>query len=130
MFSCLKSGSAGLLFLGLHRLEQRVVLDGVIDRRGGEDGVEAASASGGIVLGEDGFDDRLLGDGFPGLGRLLALRLEVVDVEAQDVAVLNGVGDGVGVQLLLEQVCRGAHGGLGVLDLLQAGIGLERWACR
>jgi hypothetical protein len=46
-------------------------------------------------------------------------------VEAQDVAVLDGVGDGVGVELLLEEVRRGAHGGLGVLDLLQGGIGLE-----
>jgi hypothetical protein len=55
----------------------------------------------------------------------LALGLEVVDVEAQDVAVLDGVGDGVGVELLLEEVFRGAHGGLGVLDLLQGGIGLE-----
>ena len=33
-------------------------------------------------------------------------------MEAQDVAVLDGVGDGVGVQLLLEQVRRGAHRGL------------------
>ncbi len=80
------------------------------------------------MLGQNGLDDGLLGDGFAGLGRLVAVflfGLEVIDVEAQDVAVLDGVGDGVGVQLLLEQVRRGAHGGLGVLDLLQAGIGLE-----
>ena len=34
----------------------------------------------------------------PGLGGVLAVGLVVVDVEAQDVAVLDGVGDGVGVQ--------------------------------
>ena len=46
-------------------------------------------------------------------------------MEAQDVAVLDGVGDGVGVKLLLEKVRRGAHRRLAVLDLLQAGIGLK-----
>ena len=45
----------------------------------------------------------------PGLGCLLAPSgLKVVDVEAQDVGVFNGVGDGVFVELLLEQVFRGA----------------------
>ncbi len=102
-----------------------MVFDGVIDGRGGEQGVEAASAGGGIVLGEDGFDDGFFCQRFAGLGRVLAFRLEEVDVEAQDVTVLDGVGDGVGVQLLLEQVCRGAHGSGGVLDLLLRGIGLK-----
>jgi hypothetical protein len=79
-----------------------VVFDGVIDGRGGEDGVEAAAAGGGIVLGEDGLDDGLLRDGLAGLRRVVPLGLEVIDVEAQDVPVLDGVGDGVGVELLLE----------------------------
>ena len=35
------------------------------------------------------------------------------------------MGDGVGVQLLLEEIRRGAHRSLGVLNLLQGGIGLE-----
>ena len=46
-------------------------------------------------------------------------------MEAEDVPIINGVGDGVGVELFLEQILRGAHGGLGVLNLLQGGIGLE-----
>jgi hypothetical protein len=47
-----------------------VVFDGVIDGRGGEDGIEAASARGGIVLGEDGLDDGPLGNGLARLRRL------------------------------------------------------------
>ena len=43
-------------------LEQRVVLDGVVDGGGGEQGVERASAGGGVVLGEDGVDDGALGE--------------------------------------------------------------------
>jgi hypothetical protein len=54
----------------------------------------------------------------PGFGHVFPLGLEVVDVEAQDVPVLDGVGDGVGVELFLEEVLRGPHGGLVVLDLL------------
>ena len=60
---------------------------------------------------QDGVDDGPLWQkGLAGLGLLLpasSLGLEVVDVEAQDVAVLDGVGDGVGVELLLEQVFGG-----------------------
>jgi hypothetical protein len=44
-----------------------------------------------------------------GLGQLLAFGLEVIDMEAEDVPVLDGVGDGVGVELLLEEVLRGAQ---------------------
>ena len=61
MLSGTKSGSACLL-LGLERLEQAVVLDGVVDGGGGEQGVERAAAGGGVVLGEDGLDDGLLGE--------------------------------------------------------------------
>ena len=35
------------------------------------------------------------------------------------------MGDGVGVELLLEEVFRGAHGGLRVLDFLEGGVRLE-----
>ena len=48
-----------------------------------------------------------LASGSPGLGRFLPSRLEVVDMEAEDVSVLDGVGDRVGVELLLEEVFRG-----------------------
>ena len=46
-----------------------MVFDGVVDGRGGEEGVETAATGGGIVLGEDGVNDRPLGDGFAGFGR-------------------------------------------------------------
>ena len=105
----LEVGVGGLLFR-LHGLEQRVVFDGVVDGGGGEQGVEPAPAGGGVVLGEDGLDDGLLGERFARLGLVFAFGLVVVDMEAQDVAVLDGVGDGVGVELLLEEVLRGLAG--------------------
>jgi hypothetical protein len=46
-------------------------------------------------------------------------------MEAQDVAVFDGVGDGVGVQLLLEDVGGGFVAGLLAFDLLIAGVLLE-----
>ena len=48
-------------------------------------------------------------------------------MEAQDVAVFDGVGDGVGVQLLLEDVRRGLEAGLLPLDLLIAGVVFKNW---
>ena len=81
-------------------------------------------------LVEDGFDDRLAWRGPRRAWGVLALGLEVIDVEAQDVPVLDGVGDGVGVELLLEEVLRGLHGGLRVLDLLLRRHLPRRWACR
>jgi hypothetical protein len=63
----------------------------------------------------------------PGLGGVLlaTFRLVVIDMEAQDVAVFDGVGDGVGVQLLLEDVGRSLVGRLLAFDLLIAGVLLE-----
>jgi hypothetical protein len=96
----------------LHGLEQGVVLDRINDAGGGEHGVELAPVGGGVVLGEDGLDHLALGEGLAGLGlggvANEAFRLVVVDMEAQDVAVFDGVGDGVGVQAALEQVVGGA----------------------
>ena len=43
-------------------LEYVVVLDGVVDGAGGEEGVGLVPARGGLVLGEDGIDDGLLGE--------------------------------------------------------------------
>jgi len=47
------------------------------------------------LLGEDGFDDGFLGDGFARFGRVFALGLEVIDVEVRDVPVLNAVGESI-----------------------------------
>jgi hypothetical protein len=55
---------------------------------------------------------------------LPSLGLEVVDVEAEDVPVLDGVGDGVGVELLLEEVLGGRRRPA-PLDLLIGGVFLE-----
>ena len=51
------------LALGLKLLEDLVVLDGVVDRGGGQQRVEASASGRGIVLVEDGLSDRLLGEG-------------------------------------------------------------------
>ena len=64
------------------------------------------------MLVEDGLDDGLLGERLAWLEGFVVLGLVVIDVEAQDVAVLDGVGDGVGVQFLLEEVLRGLEGWL------------------
>ena len=72
--------------LGLHGLEQVVILDGVIDRGSGEQGVEAALAGGCVMLGKDRLDHGLrFCQRFAAAWQGLALRLEVVDVEPKDV---------------------------------------------
>ena len=38
-----------------------MVVDGVVDGGGGQDGVELALIGGGVVLGQNGLDDGLLG---------------------------------------------------------------------
>ncbi len=114
-----------LRLLFLHLVEYAEVFDGVIDGRCCEDRIETASARGGIVLGQNGLDDGLLRERLARLRQLVAFRLEVVDVEPQNVAVLNGVSDRVGVKPLLKQIVGRAHGGLRVLDLLQRGVGVE-----
>ena len=60
------------------------------------------------MLVEDGLGDGLFGEGLAGLQGRRVLWSVVVDVEAEDVPVLDGVGDGVGVELLLEEVRRRA----------------------
>ncbi len=97
----------GGLFLGLKGLEKGVVFDGVIDGGGGKQCIEPTPASGGIVLGQNGVNNGAFGEALAGLGSAFSLGLEVVHMEAQDVCVLDGVGDGVGVELLLENVHRG-----------------------
>src|SRR3546814_11215005 len=85
----------GLPFLCRCCGEPPVVLDGVVDGRGGQQGIEAAPASGGIVPGQDGLDYGALGKRLTGLDRVFAVRFEVVPVEPQDVLVLDGRGAGV-----------------------------------
>ena len=99
-----------------------MVLDGVVDRGGGEERVEAALASGIVVLGEDGLDDGALGEGFAGPGRVFAVGLEVIHVEAKDVFVFDGVGDGVGVEFALEDILGGQEGLVVAFDLPAGGV--------
>src|SRR3546814_12890659 len=88
----------GLLLLGLRYLEKLEVLDGVVDGRGGEDGIEAAPAGGGVMFGQDGIHDGALGQRLAWLGRAFAVGFGVVPVEAPDVDRKSVVvGKGVGV---------------------------------
>src|SRR3546814_4287445 len=88
----------------------------------GQQGIEAVPGSGGIVPGQDGLDYGALGKRLTGLDRVFAVRFEVVHVETQDVLVLDGVGDGVFVQGLLEQVFRGLERLFLALDALVTGV--------
>lgn len=89
--------------VGLDAMEGIEVGDGVVDACSGQHGVELAPVCGGVVLGEDGFDHLRLGQSLARLGRILSFRLVVVDMEAQDVAVFDGVGNGVLVSALVER---------------------------
>ena len=101
----------GGLALGLELLEDLVVLDGVVDRGGGQQRVEASASGRGIVLVEDGLGDRLLRERLTRLEGGGILWLVVIDVEAEDVPILDRVGDGVGVELFLEELLGGSKGG-------------------
>ena len=113
----------GLLFLNLR--EQFEILDGIVDAGRCQHRVELAAIGRCIVLGENGFNDLGLGHTFTRLGRILAFGLEVIHVKAQDVAILDGVGDGVLMQATLEEVVGRAVTGLLTFDLLVAGVLLE-----
>ena len=123
--------------LRLHRLEGLEIGDGVVDRGRGEQGVETSSDRRGGVFVENRPDHRLLGRSLldrPLLGDLagpIAARIGrragfvIIDVELQHVFVFDGVGDGIGVQLLLENVRGGSQAGDVAFDPLDARIGLE-----
>lgn len=112
------------LALGLNLLEQVVVLDGVVDAGRGKKRVEAALVGGLVVFVEDRFHHFLLGQSLAGFDRR-ALGLVVIHVEAQHVAVVDGMGDGVGVELFAEDVGGGDHAGLLPLDGAVGGVLLE-----
>ena len=62
---------------------------------------------------------------FWGRGAGSSLYCKVIDVKLEDVLVLDGVGDGVFVQRLLENVFRGAVAGFLTVDLFDGGVLLE-----
>ena len=100
------------------------VFDGVVDRGGGEERVELARIGDGIVLVEYRLDHGLLGQGFARLDGS-AVWLEVVHMETQHIAIFNGMGDGVGVELLFKDVGGGDHAGLLTVDFLIGRVLLE-----
>ena len=84
----------GGLALCLERLKDLEKLDGVVNRGGREQRVEAPASGGGIVLVEDGLGDRLLGESLAWPEGSGILGLEEIDMEAKDVPILDRVGDG------------------------------------
>ena len=107
----------GGLPFGLEVLEDFVILDGLVDRGGSEQRVEASVSARSVMLVEDGLSDRLLSEPLTGLEGGRVVWFVVVDVEAEDVPILDRVGDGIGVELILEEVIGGSKGGDISLDL-------------
>ena len=108
--------------LYLHGFEKAVIGNGVVDGGRGQNGVELAPVGSGMMFLEDGFDNGFPGHCFARLELVFAFRLKIVDMEAQDIVVFDGVRNGVGVQLLLKNVFRGFPGGLLPFNLLISGI--------
>ena len=79
------------------------------------------------MLVQNRVNNGLLGQSFPLLGHVFAFRFVVVNMEAQDIAVINGVRNGVGVQFPLKDVGGGYVGGLLTINLLIGGILLKNW---
>ena len=79
------------------------------------------------MLFEDGLNDGFLCQLLARLGFVFAFGLVVVDVKAQDVTILNRVGNRVGVELLLEDVLCGLVKRLISLSLLIRGVLFKNW---
>ena len=73
-----------------------MIFNRVIDRGRRQNCIEPAFVGSGIVFGKNGFDDSFFGQNLAWVGFILTLGLVVIDMEAQYVAVFDGVGDGVG----------------------------------
>jgi len=113
------------LFFRLDGLEQSMVFDGVIDRGRSQNRIKLTLVGGGTVLGENGFDDGFFSQRLARLRRVVTLELIVIHMEAQHIAILDGVGNSVGVQLLLKDILSGFIRRLLTFDLLIAGVVVE-----
>ncbi len=111
----------GLLFLNLREAVQSI--DGIVDAGRCQHRVELAAIGRRIVFGENGFNRPLaLATPSPGWEDF-AFGLEVIHVEAQDVAILDGVSNGVLMQATLGRGRSGCSvAGLLTFDLLVAGV--------
>ena len=110
------------LALGLPLLKQLVVGYGLGDGAGGEQGAEPAVRRGAVMPVEDGVHDGAAALVRAGARAMLALRAEIIHMEAEDVAVFDGVGDGVGMELAVENVFRGSETALLALGLPVLGV--------
>ena len=59
------------------------------------------------------------------MGRSFPFRFEVIHMEAEDIGIFDGVGDGVGVEFFLKEVFGGLTRGLLILNLHMGGVLLE-----
>ncbi len=80
---------------------------------------------GGIVLVENGLNDGTLVARLAWWRQSVAFRPKIVHMEAEDVLVFDGMGDGVAVQLALKDIGGGTERSLVVLDLHAGGIFLK-----
>ena len=57
----------------------------------------------------------------------IAFGFVIIDMEFQDVAVINGIGDGVGVQLLFKNVQGRLKCGICAVNAFVTGVFFENW---
>ena len=101
-----------------------IVLDGVVDAGGSQKRVEPALVRGLVVVFENRLYDLFLGESFARfdgdtLGPI------IIHMESQHVSIIDGVGDGVGMELIAEHVFSGYHAGLLAFDGAIDGVLLE-----
>ena len=78
-------------------LEQLVIVNGVVDGSRCQHRIEPPGIGGRIVLVEDRIHDGLPRNEFVRSGVLRSFAFEIVDMKFQNVPIINGVGDGIGV---------------------------------
>ena len=106
----------------LNLFEKLVILYGVSDAGRSKQRIEFALGGGGIVFVQYGFHDSTFEKRLTGLGDAFALRLVIFNEEAQHVAIFNGMGNGVGVQLTLKNICGGLVRSLFAFKLRVGGV--------
>ena len=77
------------------------------------------------MLVEDGLNNRLLGESLAGLQSERIRGLVVLNVEAEDVPILDRVGNRIGVELLLKEILGSQKRGDVTLNLLGGRVFLE-----
>ena len=79
------------------------------------------------MLVDDGLRDCWLGECLSGLAGEVFFRFVEIDMKAEDVLILDRVGDRVSVEFILKKVLGGSKGGDVSLHLLDGRVVLKDW---